>query len=1259
MDLYPPQAEAIQEGVLNGDNMLLACPTASGKTLVAELAMLKHILEWNGKIIYLVPLKALASEKKEEFDKYEQLGIKTIVSTGDFDTKDQWLKNFDIIICSNEKADSLLRHQVSWMKDISLIVSDEVHLITDPSRGPTLEVALSKLRQINPNAQILALSATIKNANEVAEWLNAKLILSEWRPVILREGIYYNGTIEFKDGQSEEISSVFMQPEKSSKGKTIARKRKKKKTRQTSEDPMISLVRDMLRKNGQMIVFTNTRKSTMSLAAKLGRSVADNLTNEKKEVLESIKEEISVTGADTTLRARLAQCVLGGVAFHHAGMDYRHRRIVEMYFKKKLIFAICATPTLCLSPETKIWHGIFETKVPDFKTSNPLFALFQNKLIPIKASHVCDFANFSPLIEISSVSGYSIRVTPNHKMLVKRNNWPMIIPAYQIVKTDKIATIGKLSLKETYCCSTDDFVIDNRPNVTKHKIDHNLAYFIGLMLGDGYSGAETKGGSIFYKGSPSIVGLDDEILSHVEKVCHKLNISCRQSVNSFDTPMLILGKNKWFREFLVRCGVEKGDQKYINSALMKMNLENTSYLLRGLFDSDGYVHKGRNIGFDNISEKLVKQVKKLLLRFGIVSRLRKREGSSITLHKKEYETKPCYELIIAQRQSLLDFHNYIDFNVSRKQKELNSLISNIKSNILHISCSKCNYKIFRSLFSGRTEQQKEWGKLKHSIICLLGMKGELGSNEIEKILGKKPRKNENRLNQHYELINKRKIGSVSKTEWFWSLNAIGKRIFTNYLVNDRNFDEFFNLKHCPLCGTRFERKLRGNWRTNDFDGDIFWDIIREIKNVKSNQRVFDIVVPNIPENDHMFVANGFVVHNSAGINLPARRVVIRDYKRYSFSRARLGNLVEIPVLEYKQMAGRAGRPKFDKIGEAILIAKSEEEKNDLIERYILGEPERITSKLPTISSLRSHLLGIIATGFVNTEGEVFTFLENTFYGHQYTMEEIFGVVSEVISFLVAEQLIEYKNGKMVATKFGKRVSSLYIDPLSGVIIRNALQNDPDKISNLGLLHLISSTPNVLQFYLRKKDYGEMMFFLEEHYDEFLIEIPDEFDPDFEFFLSDVKTAKILLDWIDEKDEEELFMRYNIGSGDLYNLVESADWLLYATLEIAKLLKVRNALKPVNNLLTRVKYGVKEELIELVTIKGIGRKRGRLLYRHGIKTIEDLKSAQPEFLLKIPTFGQAILEKIFQQIERDIEIPEIISDENNKKKQGQTRLTTFK
>ncbi len=330
-----------------------------------------------------------------------------------------------------------------------------------------------------------------------------------------------------------------------------------------------------------------------------------------------------------------------------------------------------------------------------------------------------------------------------------------------------------------------------------------------------------------------------------------------------------------------------------------------------------------------------------------------------------------------------------------------------------------------------------------------------------------------------------------------------------------------------------------------------------------------------------------------------------------------------------------------------------------MERYIKGDTERITSKLAALSALRSHLLGIIATGFVDTEGGIYKFIENSFYGHQYTMEEISGIISDVIGFLITEQLIEYKNGKIIATKFGKRVSNLYIDPLSSAIIKNTLQDAQDTtLTDLGLLHLICSTPNMLQFYLRKKDYAEMMFFIEDNYNEFLIDIPDEYDPDFEFYLSNVKTAKVLLDWINEISEEDLAMRYSVTSGDLYNLTETAEWLIYATLQIARLFKIRNVAKSVKKLLTRVKYGVKEEIAELVNIKGIGRKRGRLLYKNGIKTIEDLKKAPISKLLNIPTIGKSVLRDIFQQIGRDFDGSDLIQEETVKKKDGQTRLTSY-
>jgi len=171
-ELYPPQEEAIIAGALEGRNLILASPTASGKTLVAELCALKHIIEKDGKVLYLTPLRALASEKYQDFKRYTSVKklngrrVSIGISTGDYDSSDPWLGKFDIIITTNEKGDSLLRHRARWVDELSLIVADEVHLLNDAERGPTLEVVLARLMQMNPDAQLLALSATVKNAEE-------------------------------------------------------------------------------------------------------------------------------------------------------------------------------------------------------------------------------------------------------------------------------------------------------------------------------------------------------------------------------------------------------------------------------------------------------------------------------------------------------------------------------------------------------------------------------------------------------------------------------------------------------------------------------------------------------------------------------------------------------------------------------------------------------------------------------------------------------------------------------------------------------------------------------------------------------------------------------------------------------------------------------------------------------------------------------------------------------------------------------------
>jgi len=196
-ELRPAQMKAINSGLFNDKNLLVCTPTASGKTLVAEMGFLYTILEKKKKAVYVVPLRALASEKYKEFrEKYEKYGLRIAISTGDFDSDDAYLKAYDLIITTSEKLDSLLRHKAPWLNSVGLLIIDEIHLLNDASRGPTLEMVITLIRMlIDP--QIIALSATIGNPEELAEWLNAILIYDEWRPVKLYKGIMINHELEF------------------------------------------------------------------------------------------------------------------------------------------------------------------------------------------------------------------------------------------------------------------------------------------------------------------------------------------------------------------------------------------------------------------------------------------------------------------------------------------------------------------------------------------------------------------------------------------------------------------------------------------------------------------------------------------------------------------------------------------------------------------------------------------------------------------------------------------------------------------------------------------------------------------------------------------------------------------------------------------------------------------------------------------------------------------------------------------------------
>lgn len=309
-ELYPPQVECVEKGIFRGKNLLVAIPTASGKTLIAEMAMHHHI-ERGGKCLYIVPLKALASEKYGEFS---EKGVFVGISTGDFDRRDDYLGRNDIIVATSEKVDSLLRNNASWLADISLLILDEVHLIDSPDRGPTLEMVLTKMRSRNPGLQVIALSATIGNPGTLARWLNAEPITSSWRPVDLMEGVFFNGEIHFH--------------EKTRPVQAISR----------YED--LNLLADTIEEGGQCLVFVSSRKNAEAFAKRAAKA----LSSENASLDEYARRltRLAETDSDRILSA----CVEKGAAFHHAGLRRAQREIIEEGFRKGDIRCISSTPTL-------------------------------------------------------------------------------------------------------------------------------------------------------------------------------------------------------------------------------------------------------------------------------------------------------------------------------------------------------------------------------------------------------------------------------------------------------------------------------------------------------------------------------------------------------------------------------------------------------------------------------------------------------------------------------------------------------------------------------------------------------------------------------------------------------------------------------------------------------------------------------------------------------------------------------------------------
>jgi len=356
---------------------------------------------------------------------------------------------------------------------------------------------------------------------------------------------------------------------------------------------------------------------------------------------------------------------------------------------------------------------------------------------------------------------------------------------------------------------------------------------------------------------------------------------------------------------------------------------------------------------------------------------------------------------------------------------------------------------------------------------------------------------------------------------------------------------------------------------------------------------------------------------AAGINMPARRVIIYT-RRYES-----GYMRPISIAEYKQMAGRAGRPQYDPYGEAIVADVRSDEEGW---RYVKGVPEEVRSALINARAMRIHTLSLIASGYVGNMRELMEVMESTLAFKQLVSAFSDEAIEYTVDQLVNMEMLIIERGHIKATPLGSYVSKLYIDPLTALIIIDDLKKQSD-VPNIYYLTLVAMAPDFERVRITryKALADEMGAALDNG------EIPEpRFGLDYYDLLRAYKAGRILHAWIEEVDEDQIIERFGIGAGDLHNIVETASWLVYAASRICYVYGLTGHSRKLSKLASRVKYGIKEDALNLVKVKGIGRVRARILIMNNIKSLEDLAAADPLRIAKLPTFGENLAKEVVKE-----------------------------
>ncbi len=313
IDLNRIQQLALEHGILEGANLMVVAPSGSGKTLIGLMATLRILVEENDsrKAVFLVPLKALALQQYDWLrlalgDKK----IKVAIDTGDFCLRiDRGeFSTHQILVMTYERFDSYIRSRAWWLKRVRLVVIDEINYLAERDRGPRLEATIIRLKENMPYAQLVTLSPPIRNAVEIADWLESKLLLWDERPVPLH------------------LDALLTKDKKKS---------------------VVELSQRTISQGGSVIVFTPSRSKASQIALCLLKPLQGLLTQKEKTDAKSLSLLLLKSNDEIpSITKKLASLVEGGVAFHHAGLRIDDRKIVEEGFKAGSIKAVACTTTL-------------------------------------------------------------------------------------------------------------------------------------------------------------------------------------------------------------------------------------------------------------------------------------------------------------------------------------------------------------------------------------------------------------------------------------------------------------------------------------------------------------------------------------------------------------------------------------------------------------------------------------------------------------------------------------------------------------------------------------------------------------------------------------------------------------------------------------------------------------------------------------------------------------------------------------------------